>query len=417
MFIQGSPEWFHENANKPKYEKDRERVEGMRASFISRFSPQRLKGMNGSELLANVFGSEDDCMVRILMFDGDYRWFGAPGKYVYLGIVYQKQGGIWCYKEGPNAEEITRAEAEKKAEHVRNLLISCIDEIDSISKESGFELIGNYEELANRISKYFLSSFAWVIKYFQMIYPEYFAAMYADHTIERAQEILGLPNHGKTKRIINIGEISLFIRRCDVNNIIFNEVYADEWGWEEDYSICENAEKNYENRLKPVRNVNVDYYETPRAVSERLERTADVQGYIEDSSDIDELAGEERNAIVKLRVNQSIFRDNLIKRYGKCCLCGVNCKELLLASHIKPWADSDEKEKLDVDNGLLLCPAHDRLFDKGFITFTDDGFIEISEELDEMNRTFLNVHEGMRINLTEDNSKYLSYHRTNIYRQ
>ena len=89
----------------------------------------------------------------------------------------------------------------------------------------------------------------------------------------------------------------------------------------------------------------------------------------------------------------------------------------MLTSHIKPWADSDEKEKLDVDNGLLLCPAHDRLFDKGFITFADDGFIEISEELDEINRTNLNVHEGMRINLTEDNIKYLSYHRTNIYRQ
>ena len=57
----------------------------------------------------------------------------------------------------------------------------------------------------------------------------------------------------------------------------------------------------------------------------------------------------------------------MLKKYhSKCCLCGVDDDALLVASHIKPWAKSDEHEKLDLDNGLLLCPNHDKLFDLAF---------------------------------------------------
>ena len=53
--------------------------------------------------------------------------------------------------------------------------------------------------------------------------------------------------------------------------------------------------------------------------------------------------------------------------------------ELLVASHIKPWSISDANEKLDIHNGLLMCPNHDKLFDRGYISFDDTGRILISE--------------------------------------
>lgn len=121
--------------------------------------------------------------------------------------------------------------------------------------------------------------------------------------------------------------------------------------------------------------------------------------------------GKSKEAIVKVRVNQGIFRDRLLSRYSKCCLCNVSNPQLLIASHIKPWSECEDSEKLLVDNGFLLCPNHDCLFDKGLISFNDDGTIIISDKLDETNRLFMNVNTDMRIKVYEGNVPFLKYHR------
>ena len=125
--------------------------------------------------------------------------------------------------------------------------------------------------------------------------------------------------------------------------------------------------------------------------------------------------GASRKAIINARVNQGIFRDLLLKRYNRCCLCGVENHTLLIASHIKPWAESEPKEKLDVNNGFLMCPNHDRIFDKGYITFDDDGKIIISDRLTENDRVVLNVDSRMHIELNESNKKYLKFHREKVF--
>lgn len=118
-----------------------------------------------------------------------------------------------------------------------------------------------------------------------------------------------------------------------------------------------------------------------------------------------------REAIIKCRVNQNVFRDKLLKRYSECCVCGLSNSKLLIASHIKPWSCSASTEKLDVDNGLLLCPNHDKLFDSGLITFDNSGHIIISDQLSEADRDLMNVHPDMVVALTERNREYLEYHR------
>lgn len=129
------------------------------------------------------------------------------------------------------------------------------------------------------------------------------------------------------------------------------------------------------------------------------------------------LTGEEKEAIVKIRINQDKFRRGLIEKYKKCCLCGLECSDLLIASHLKPWSKSDKKEKLDIGNGLLLCPNHDRLIDKGYITFDNKGKIMISESLNENARIFMNVTQDMCIEITEENAAYISYHRNHIFKK
>ncbi len=69
---------------------------------------------------------------------------------------------------------------------------------------------------------------------------------------------------------------------------------------------------------------------------------------------------------------------------------------------------------MDIDSGLLLCTNHDKAFDRGYISFDDNGLIIISDELDDKNRVFLNLIQDMSINLTDGNKKYLKYHRKNI---
>ena len=129
------------------------------------------------------------------------------------------------------------------------------------------------------------------------------------------------------------------------------------------------------------------------------------------------ILGEERLAYIKVRVNQSVFREHLLRRYEHCCLCNVSDNALLRASHIKPWSESNANEKLDVDNGLILCPNHDVLFDQGFISFNDEGKILISDRLSENDRMFMNVNPNMEIKLTEGNKEYMDYHRKKIFKK
>ena len=138
---------------------------------------------------------------------------------------------------------------------------------------------------------------------------------------------------------------------------------------------------------------------------------------IEKEIDSLDLKGETREAVVKVRVNQGVFRDLLLCKFKKCCLCGVNSPDLLIASHIKPWAQSDADEKLDINNGFLMCPNHDILFDKGYISFDDEGGILISNQLSNSDKTFTNVNENMKIHLTEKNKEYLKYHRDFLFKK
>lgn len=123
------------------------------------------------------------------------------------------------------------------------------------------------------------------------------------------------------------------------------------------------------------------------------------------------LTGENKEAVVKVRVNQGVFRDRLLERYHKCCLCNVNLNGLLVASHIKPWAASTPEERLDINNGFIFCPTHDKLFDKGYISFDDEGKIIISNEMDLINQTFCNVNSDMSIEINAKQKVYLEYHR------
>lgn len=123
----------------------------------------------------------------------------------------------------------------------------------------------------------------------------------------------------------------------------------------------------------------------------------------------------EIESVVKTRIGQSIFKKALFAVEKKCKLCGVSDERFLVASHIKPWSQSNNQERLDVNNGLLLCPNHDALFDKSYISFDDKGLILISDSLDEVSKVFLNINKTMNIRMNERQRKYMEWHRENKF--
>ncbi|WP_226639868.1 HNH endonuclease [Priestia flexa] len=123
----------------------------------------------------------------------------------------------------------------------------------------------------------------------------------------------------------------------------------------------------------------------------------------------------ENEVLTKARIGQSIFKRTLLAMEKKCRLCGVSDERFLVASHIKPWSQSNKQERLDVNNGLLLCPNHDALFDKGYISFDVNGMITISNCLDEGTRVFLNVNENMNIKINEEQQGYMKWHCKNMF--
>ncbi len=85
---------------------------------------------------------------------------------------------------------------------------------------------------------------------------------------------------------------------------------------------------------------------------------------------------------VKQRVNQYFFRKAVLSSYNcACCITGLSTPELLIASHIKPWAKSSEIEKTNPRNGLCLNALHDKAFDRGYITITPEFKIVVSNEI------------------------------------
>ena len=122
----------------------------------------------------------------------------------------------------------------------------------------------------------------------------------------------------------------------------------------------------------------------------------------------------ERKGLVTSRVGQGFYRQELIKKFdNKCAVTGINLEEILIASHIIPWRHSNDEERLDIENGILLSPLYDSLFDKNLISFQDNGDIIISKKIQDTELISL-IDINANIKITEGMKKYLINHRSQL---
>ena len=130
--------------------------------------------------------------------------------------------------------------------------------------------------------------------------------------------------------------------------------------------------------------------------------------------------GKEKERTVRVRVNQSDFRQRILASYNdKCCITGIDIPTLLVASHIIPWSEN-AVERLNPQNGLCLNSIHDKAFDKGLLTITNDFKVKLSKDIlkkknDDVIKHFFIKYENQPIILPDrykPNLDFLDWHHT-----
>lgn len=172
-----------------------------------------------------------------------------------------------------------------------------------------------------------------------------------------------------------------------------------------DVSIYQERNKVGKNMYSCALKAFIEYRKSE--TSEELEH--DLNEILEDKS----IPATEKSTYINTRIGQGRYRRNLISYWEKCALTGFSDTRFLVASHIKPWKDANNKERLDSYNGLLLMPNLDKVFDLGFITFKENGKIVISDYLEEATR--LGVNPEMQVNFEDKHQEYIAFHRDAVF--
>lgn len=127
--------------------------------------------------------------------------------------------------------------------------------------------------------------------------------------------------------------------------------------------------------------------------------------------------GTETIAQVKVRIGQGLFRRHLLEHWRWCCAAtGINEPQLIIASHLKPWAKCiTDHDRLNKFNGLPLSPLWDKALDKGFVTFNDDGVPIVSQFTSNLTKEILLAEFKEPIQFPKESLGFLDWHRNNEF--
>ncbi|ADE13142.1 putative restriction endonuclease [Sideroxydans lithotrophicus ES-1] len=196
-----------------------------------------------------------------------------------------------------------------------------------------------------------------------------------------------------------------------------------------DPAITSTGRKGLEGASKLDREIWEEFHsdwEKLAVETELLRRSLDTKAVTVDDADEqlvpEDFAGETRKVVTEQRIKQSFFRRAVLSSYrGRCCMSGLSEPRLLVASHIVPWS-KDKANRLNPSNGLCLSAIHDRAFDKGLITISDDMRVVVSAELKRNKEAFvvevLLPLEGKAIELPErfaPQTEFIAWHRNELF--
>ncbi|WP_194091079.1 HNH endonuclease [Vibrio hibernica] len=216
-----------------------------------------------------------------------------------------------------------------------------------------------------------------------------------------AQNYLGAIRGAISNWLMDAGEIDVPL--TDINS------YRQFVGYEEKARKLEEFQIR-DSKGKGMYSAALSHYHTFLADLSQIDVNADIKQVMTDKT----LSETEKTILVNTRVGQGHFRTKLIQMWGGCAVTGYRNTQLLLASHIKPWRKSNNEERLDRFNGLLLLANLDKAFDLGFISFDDNGKVLISSCLETPN--VIGLREDMSFKIMNDHKRYLGFHREELFK-
>lgn len=126
----------------------------------------------------------------------------------------------------------------------------------------------------------------------------------------------------------------------------------------------------------------------------------------------------EKEQLIQARRGQGIFRANVSHFETACRVTGISIPEHLIASHIKPWRESTDEERISGHNGLLLAPHIDHLFDGGWLSFEDNGSLLISQSLNENVLAAWGISDQLTLRpFSQKQTEFLKYHRKYVFKR
>lgn len=228
-----SPEWFHEEAQKPEYKELDARANAIRSRFVSRYGLDWLKGLTGKALLTGLFYNDEDNrhnLCYMLEMDKDIKLFGsiAGGSAYKFGLFYHKKTQQWTTGAPTKPVILTEEQAIEMAGNVRDHLVEGIEILSGAGELDSREA---YEAVYKKLEHIPELGSVWVLKYYQMLFPDILPVFYGHKTHIRVLKFLNRPISDAP--FLRMGEINLFVKECGISSLVFGAIYGKSYGWDE----------------------------------------------------------------------------------------------------------------------------------------------------------------------------------------
>ena len=227
-----SAEWFRQKAQEPEYAAFDVQIRAQLAWFEREYGIETLKALSGKNLLNKMFyndTAEKENLCYTLEMNPDIRAnFGSisGGSAFKFALFFHSQKQKWVTGSSTKPIELSEEEAIRRGTEIRDNLIAGAEEIAAFHE---LRSEADYDELKKRIEKHIRIDSLWILKYYEMIYPTYFATAYNEN--HQRHMLYALQIQPADNQLVRMGQLALFSKKCGIWPAIMGRIFSDRVGW------------------------------------------------------------------------------------------------------------------------------------------------------------------------------------------
>lgn len=234
-----TPEWFRSKA--AEFPTLDEEAEARRGQFLEKYAPDKLRDLEGVDLLRTIFLNDQnkDNLCYELEFDNKMReLFGSikSGTSYKYGLHYSKKNHSWATGAGRNPQFLSEDEAIELGDQIRDYLI---DGADVLTKYEKIETLDGYSNLykeLNAATEGYVNR-VWFLKYYHMIAPELFPPIYSQNA--QTTVLSTIREDPDDNSVVRMGQMQLFVQKCGISSVLFSRIF---WSYYSEQSADDEEE-------------------------------------------------------------------------------------------------------------------------------------------------------------------------------